>query len=217
MRPRIAAFAPVVCALLAVSTDAHAQAQRSGGGETQKIIQQYQQLASERTQLQAQLADLKKKLDEANSALAAVKKERDGLKAHPGVSPTLLAEANAGKESAEKNLEQSKARMNELIARFRDMAQTLKDTELDRNKARQEIAAIKDDLGQCAMDNAQLAELSSQVLNRYEHVGLFTRASADEPFTQIARTRIQNYADEYREKAEQLKVKKAAPAPVPSP
>jgi chromosome segregation ATPase len=210
MQPPIIAF--TVAVALGASS-AYAQVERSGGGETQKIMQQYQQLAAERTQLQAQLADLKKKLDEANANFAAVKKDRDNLKVHPGVSPALLAEANAGRASAEKTLEQSKVRMNELIARFRDMAQTLKDTESDRNKARQEVAATKDDLGRCAMDNAQLADLSSQVLNRYEHVGLFTRASANEPFTQITRTRIQNYADEYREKAEQLKVKKPVPPP----
>jgi len=213
MRPSFAALAPLVCALLAVSTDALAQAQRSGGGETQKIMQQYQQLAAERIQLQAQAVDLKKKLDDVNAQLAAVKKDRDNLKAHPGVSPALLAESNAGKASAEKTLEQSKARMNELIARFRDMAQTLKETESDRNKVRQDLAVMKDDFGHCAEDNAQLAGLSSAVLDRYEHVGLFTRASADEPFTQISRTRIQNYADEYREKADQLKVKKPVPPP----
>jgi chromosome segregation ATPase len=206
----IIAFA--VVAALGVSC-AYAQVERSGGGETQKIMQQYQQLAAERTQLQAQLADLKKKLDEANANFAAVKKDRDNLKAHPGVSPALLAEANAGKAGAEKNLEQSKARMNELIARFRDMAQTLKETESDRNKVRQDLAVMKDDFGRCAEDNAQLADLSGRVLDRYEHVGLFKRASADEPFTGIARTRIQNYADEYREKAEQLKVKKPASTP----
>jgi chromosome segregation ATPase len=210
MRPL--AFVPVVCALLAVSTGAHAQAQRSGG-ETQKIMQQYQQLAAERTQLQAQAADLKKKLDDANAELAAVKKDRDNLKAHPGVSPALLAESNAGKASAEKNLEQSKARMKELIDRYRDLGQTLKETESDRNKVRQDLAAMKDDFGRCAEDNAQLADLSSRVLDRYEHAGLFTRARAVEPFTQITRTRIQNYADEYREKAEQLKVRKAVPPP----
>jgi peptidoglycan hydrolase CwlO-like protein len=212
MRSPIIAFATAAL-VLAASTGAHAQTQRSGGGETQKIMQQYQQLAAERTQLQAQLTDLKKKLDEANADLASVKKDRDNLKAHPGVSPALLAEANAGKVSAEKNLEQSKARMNELIARFRDMAQTLKETESDRNKVRQELVATKDEFGRCAEDNAQLADLSNRVLDRYEHVGLFKRASADEPFTAITRTRIQNYADEYREKAQQLKVKKPATAP----
>jgi len=210
MRPL--AFAPVVCALLAASTGAHAQAQRSGG-ETQKIMQQYQQLAAERTQLQAQAVDLKKKLDDANAELAAVKKDRDNLKAHPGVSPALLAESNAGKASAEKNLEQSKARMKELIDRYRDLGQTLRETESDRNKVRQDLAVLKDDFGRCAEDNAQLADLGSRVLDRYEHVGLFTRARAVEPFTQITRTRIQNYADEYREKAEQLKIRKAVAPP----
>jgi len=213
MHPAKVASGVAVCVALGTSTYVYAQVERSGAGETQKIMQQYQQLASERTQLQAQLGDLKKKLGEANANLESIKKDRDNLKAHPGVSPALLAESNAGKASAEKSLEQSKARMNELIARYRDLAQTLKETDSDRNKAKQELAAVKDDVGRCAEDNAQLAELTNRVLDRYEQVGLFTRTSADEPFTRITRTRIQNYADEYREKAEQLKIKKAVPPP----
>jgi chromosome segregation ATPase len=204
-----------VAAALSGHRSAIAQAQRSGGGETQKIVQQYQQLAAEKTQLQAQAADLKKKLDDANAELAAVKKERDQLKAHPGVSPALLAESNAAKETAEKNLEQSKARINEIVLKTREIVHSLQETEADRNKVRQDLAAMKDEYGRCAEDNAQLADLNGKVLDRYEHVGFFTRASADEPFTQLTRTRIQNYADEYREKAEQFKVKKPAPAPTP--
>jgi chromosome segregation ATPase len=207
---------PTECWLLAgvlIASGAHSQVQRSGGGESQRIMQQYQQLAAERTALQAQVADLKKQLDAANAQLTAVKKERDLIKAHPGVPPAALAQANAGKEAADKALEQSKARMTELIGRFRDTVQTLRETEADRNKARQELADRTGEVGRCDEDNAQLIELGRQVLDRYEHIGPFTRVSSVELFTQITRTRLQNFADEYREKMEQLKVKKSGDAP----
>jgi hypothetical protein len=42
-------------------------------------------------------------------------------------------------------------------------------------------------------------------------VGLFTKASADEPFTKITRIRIENLADEYRQRAQELRVKKTTP------
>jgi len=48
-------------------------------------------------------------------------------------------------------------------------------------------------------------------LDRYEHVGVFTKASTVEPFTRISRTRIGNIADEYRERALQLRVNGKSP------
>jgi hypothetical protein len=57
----------------------------------------------------------------------------------------------------------------------------------------------------------QLYEINGEILDRYEHVGLFTKVSAAEPFTKITRTRIDNLVIEYRERAQELRVKKATP------
>jgi len=189
----------------------YAQVQRSGGGEAQKFMQQYQQVAAEKTALQAQLAQMKKDLDAANAELAAVKKERDAAKAHVGVSPAAIAQANGAKEAAERNLEQSKQRMTELVGRFREIAANLKDTEADRAKLRKDLSERNSAFDRCAVNNMQLYEVNREILDRYEHVGLFTKVSAAEPFTKITRIRIENLVDEYRERAQELRVKKTAP------
>jgi chromosome segregation ATPase len=189
----------------------HAQTQRSGGGEAQKFMQQYQQLAAEKTALQAQVAQMKKDLDAAHTELAAVKKERDVAKAHTGVSPTAVAQAIGAKETALRNLDQSKQRMSELVVRFREMATNLKDVEADRSTLRRELGERNSAFDKCAEDNLQLFELSSDILKRYEHVGMFTKVSAAEPFTRITRTRLENLVDEYRIKAQDLRVKPRTP------
>jgi division protein CdvB (Snf7/Vps24/ESCRT-III family) len=189
----------------------HAQTQRSGGGEAQKFMQQYQQLAAEKTALQAQVAQMKKDLDASHAELAAVKKERDVAKAHTGVPPTAVAQAIGAKETALRNLEQSKQRMSELVARFRETAINLKDVEADRNTLRRELGERNSAFDKCAEDNLQLFELSSDILKRYEHVGMFTKVSAAEPFTRITRTRLENLVDEYRIKAQELRVKPRTP------
>jgi chromosome segregation ATPase len=189
----------------------HAQTQRSGGGEAQKFMQQYQQLAAEKTVLQAQVAQMKKDLDAAHTELAAVKKERDVAKAHTGVSPTAVAQAIGAKETALRNLDQSKQRMSELVVRFREMATNLKDVEADRSTLRRELGERNSAFDKCAEDNLQLFELSSDILKRYEHVGMFTKVSAAEPFTRITRTRLENLVDEYRIKAQELRVKPRTP------
>src|SRR3982074_1594454 len=108
----------VLAAVLGVQAPSYAQTQRSGGGEAQKFMQQYQQLAAEKTALQAQGAQMKKDLDAAHTEVAAMKKERDVAKAHTGVSPTAVAQAIGAKETALRNLDQSKQRMSELVVRF---------------------------------------------------------------------------------------------------
>ena len=200
---------------IVAGTPATAQVQRSGGGsESQKIMQQYQQVAAEKTALQAQVAQMKKDLDGTKADLAAMKKERDALKARAaGAAGTAaaVAELSASKQAAEKSLEVSKQRMTELVARFRETATNLKDVEADQAKTRKVLDDRNSAFDKCAADNFQLYEISRDVLDRYEHVGLFTKVSAVEPFTKITRTRLENIVDEYRARAEELRMKKQKP------
>jgi chromosome segregation ATPase len=190
-----------------------AQTQRSGGGssEAQKFMQQYQQVAAEKTALQAQLAQMKKDLDAANAELAAVKQERNAAKAHMDASAAAITQAASAKEVSDKALEQSKQRMTELVAKFRETATNLKEIEADRAKLRDELAKRSAAFDTCAANNVQLGTINSEILDRYEQVGLFTKVSASEPFTKITRTRIENLVDEYRARAQELQVKKTTP------
>ena len=211
MRHRYWVTLAMAASMCGAQAPLYAQVQRSGGGEVQKFMQQYQQVSAEKTALQAQLAQMKKDLDAAHTELAAVKKERDAAKAHVGVSPAAIAQANSAKEAAERNVEQSKQRMTELVGRFRETATNLKDAEADRAKLRKDLSDRNSAFDACAVDNLQLYEINRDILDRYEHIGLFTKVSANEPFTKITRIRIENLVDEYRERAQALRVKKTTP------
>ena len=63
----------------------------------------------------------------------------------------------------------------------------------------------------CAENNVELYDISRDVLYRYEHTGLFTQASASEPFTKITRVRIENLVDRYRARAAELQTKARTP------
>jgi chromosome segregation ATPase len=186
-----------------------AQTQRSGG-EAQKFMQQYQQISGEKAALQAQVEKLKKDLDAANAGLAAMTKERDALKARSGGSAAALAQLTASKNTAETSLDTYKQRVNELVGHYRETAGNLKEAEADRTKLRQDLAERDKAIDTCVAHNMELVDMNREILDRYEHVGLFTKASASEPFTRITRTRLENIADEYRQRAEELKVKKSA-------
>jgi chaperonin cofactor prefoldin len=189
---------------------ARAQIERSGGGETQKFIQQYQQVSAEKTALAAQLAQMKKDLDAAQSELASTRKERDALKTRVAAAGAV-AQLTASRDADQKNLGIYKQRMEEMIARYRDLATQLKEVEADRSKQVKDLGERKAAFDKCAQNNAQLYTIIGEVLDRYEHVGLFTKVSADEPFTRITRTRIENLADEYRQRAQENRTQKPAP------
>jgi chromosome segregation ATPase len=202
----------LLASVLAAAPPVFAQTQRSGGGgDAQKFMQQYQQLAAEKTSLQSQLVQMKKDLDAAQTALAAAKKERDALKAHAGGSSAAVARLTASKEAAEKGLEQSKQRMNELVGRFRDMATNLKEVEADRTSLRKTLDERNQAFDQCAENNLQLYEINGEILNRYEHGGRFGKSTVAEPFTKLARIRMENLVDEYRARALEMRVKKKTP------
>jgi chromosome segregation ATPase len=211
MSPRITRVGLVLA--FAAAAPLHAQVQRSSGGESQKIMQQYQQIAAEKTALQSQLAQMKTELDAAKTELASAKKERDALKAHVGEGAAAAAATvrlSGEKEAAEKSAEQNKQRLTELVARFRETANNLKEVEADRSNLRGELQERATAYDECAEANLGLFEVTSDLLNRYEHIGPFTKISSAEPFTRITRTRIENLVDEYRERALELRVKKQA-------
>ncbi len=207
MNPRLSTLGLLLAFLATPSV--HAQTERSGG-EAQKFMQQYQQLAAEKTAMQAQMAQMKKDLDTAQTELAAAKKERDALKAHATGSTAAVAQVTASKDAAEKSLEQYKQRLGELVTKFRDMATNLRDVEAERTQLHKTLDERSAAFDRCAENNQQLYDINLDILNRYEHVGPFTKVSSIEPFTRITRTRLDNLVVETRERAEALRVKKSA-------
>lgn len=206
----------LLAATVFASFSAQAQTQRSGG-EAQKFMQQYQQVAAEKTALQAQVAQIKKDLDTAKNDLAAMKKERDLAKVHTGISPVAVAQATSARDSAVRELEQFKQSMTKLENRFRELANNLKEVEADRFKVRKDLVERDTAFDTCAENNMQLYAINGEILDRYEHVGLFTKVSAAEPFTRLTRTRLENLADQYRIHAQELRIKKRAPVPALTP
>jgi chromosome segregation ATPase len=190
-----------------------AQTERSGG-EAQRFMQQYQQISAEKSALQSQLAEAKKDLDTANGQIASLKKERDELKAHASgtsaASAAAISQANASKDAAEKSVEQYKQRLAELVTKFREMATNMRDIEADRTQLHKTLDERDAAFDRCAENNQQLYDINRDILDRYDHVGPFTKVSTVEPFTRITRTRLDNLVVETQARAEALRLKKAA-------
>jgi chromosome segregation ATPase len=198
---------------LAWAQGALAQVQRSGGGANAQLAQQYQQVVAERAQLQADNDKLKKQLDDAKKQLQAAQQQLGATKKGATASAAQIAAAQAAAQASAQSLEQSKSRMQELVGRFRDTAVTLRGVESERSQLQQQLAQSKSDFDRCAERNYQLYQLDAEVLDRYEHEGTLSHVARAEPFTRIKRVQVENLVDEYKVRAEELRVQRATPAP----
>jgi chromosome segregation ATPase len=206
----------IVAVLLTAGTYTSAFAQVSRGGSNSgantQLMMQLQQAQTERAQLQAENSKLKKESEDLKKQLATAQTQLTASKAGADRNQAAVAAARASNESTQKSLDDAKARMNELVGRFRDTVTTMRGIESERSQLRQQLAASQSSYDQCAVTNDSLYQINKEVLDRYEHQGAFSYMARAEPFTRIKRTQIENQSLEYRQRAEELRVKKAAGA-----
>lgn len=193
------------CASIA---NAEAQTQRTGDANA-RATQQVQQLSAERTQLKAENDKLKQEIEAIKKSLSAATSSQNALQQRLKAAESASAREGAATQQNTEALEKSRAQMQELIGRYRETAQTLKDVETDRNVARGDLKSRERELQKCVESNVGLYELNKEVLDRYEKKGMFTSLAEKEPFTQIQRTRLENLIDSYKDRAADLRLETA--------
>jgi chaperonin cofactor prefoldin len=204
-----------LCGALAANT-AMAQVQRSGGSSgaaNAQLMMQYQQASTERAQLQADNAKLKKDLEDLKKQLDAANKLAAASKAGVSRDSAQLAAAQAANDRGAKDLADAKGKMQELVGKFRETITQMRGIESERSQLQQQLAQSKTAFDQCADRNYSLYQVDNEVLDRYAHEGAFSHMASSEPFTRIKRTQIDNLVLEYKERAQELRVKKPDAAP----
>jgi hypothetical protein len=223
--PLARAFAALVLVgSVSLALPASAQVQRGGGNPNAQLYQEYQQAVADRTQLQADNAKLKKDLEELKKQLALAKQQAASTVSGAHRSDAALAAAQAANEASTRSLDDLKGKMQELISRFRDTIGQLQGVETERTQLRAQLNESQSAFDKCAESNYALYKVDAEVLDRYAHQGPFSYLARAEPFTQLKRTQIDNLVLEYRQRAEELRMKKgtspgsvAAPAPAAPP
>jgi len=182
---------------------ARGQEARGGGGAVSaQMVAELQRLGAEETSLKAENSQLKEQV-------AAAEKERDALK--KGAQATdlrvksgqaALARSTAQEAASQQKIAQLQAGMQQLIAKFRDLAATLRKVEIEDATTKQTLAMRQSDLATCSQHNHALYRLDDEVLTHFERQGFFSRLASDEPFTRIKRTQLENFAIESRGKAD---------------
>ena len=211
-------IAAVICTVgLVAGNVALAQTARSGGNANAQLLQQMQQLASERTAMQAENAHLKKDLDDVRKERDQLKKAQLAVDQRAKSSEAALARTTAQRESTEQELTQLKAKMQELIGKFRETLQTLRDAETQQAATKTVLAAHDRDLKTCIDRNLALYKLNGEVLTRMEKRGVWARVAEAEPFTKIKRVELENLVDDYKARALDQRVAPSSAPPAGGP
>jgi chromosome segregation ATPase len=214
-----AVLATVTLAGLATLTAGVAQAQESrggGGAVSAQMVAQLQQFSAENTSLQAENAQLKQQLATAQNERDALKKGQQSTESRMKSSQVALARSTAEDTSDQQKFAALQASTQQLIAKFRELVETLRKTEIEDAANKQTLAMRQQDLSVCTQHNQALYKLDDDVLAHFERQGFLTRLASDEPFTRIERVRLENFADESHGRAEEQQYS-PAPAAVPSP
>jgi len=159
--------------------------------------------------LQAENSRLKKELEDAKGKVQAASKEASGSKQGVASLRAALAQAQASKQSSEALREQTQARLSDLLDKYRQNTGALAGVETERGQLRQDLAAATGRLDVCAQRNVALYDAMNQALDKVGRGGFFTAMGRAEPFTKIERVRLENMVDEYRARAEELKLKQS--------
>jgi chromosome segregation ATPase len=214
MRRSLVHAAVALLLTASVTSAAWAQTARSGGSASAQLVQQMQQLASERTSLQAENARLKKELDDIRKERDQYKNAQKSVDARVKTSAAELAQSANQRQNLEAELKQTKDKTEQLIAKFRETLQTLREVETDRTTLKQTLATRDKDLKVCTDRNVALYQLNGEILTHMEHESTWSRLARAEPFTQIKRVQLENLADGYKARA---KDQQLPPAPADSP
>jgi SMC interacting uncharacterized protein involved in chromosome segregation len=194
-----------VCTAVATSSSAFAQTERSGNADT-RVMQQLQQISSERAALQAENAKLKQELEQARKDLQKASSGRAALESRARALEANAGRGEAASKQSEEQMERTRGQLNELITKFRETTQTLREVETDRSTVKGQLAVKEREFKTCVDRNAGLYNLNAEVLDRMENRGLWSALTEREPFTKLKRVELENLIDEYKSRADELRL-----------
>jgi chromosome segregation ATPase len=195
----------ITLCLLAVA--AQAQTQRSGNADA-RVAQQLQQLTNEKVALQTENNKLKQELEQVKAQLQKSASATKDLETRNRTLQSASTSRASSDQQTETQLERTRGQLQELVTKFRETAQTLRDVETERATAKSQLAAKEREFKVCVDRNAALYQLNDEVLDRMEDRGFWSQLAEREPFTKLKRTQLENLIDDYRYRVDELRVEK---------
>ena len=196
-----------VCRLLAallvtgfLAPAALADADKDAKKESRRMQAQLSAAQKEIAALAAQVDDLKKQIGDLGSKSAALEKKSGGQRKQ-------FTELTEKYQETDKNLQL-------MTQQYSDTSKALQQLQKEKE---QEQKRLSGDIEVCEKKNAQLYQISVELMDKYQSKGVFTSLLQAEPFTQLEKVKMQNLLQEYRDKAEAAKIASTrAPVALPA-
>jgi chromosome segregation ATPase len=185
-------------ALLAAPAADRAQTARSGGdaGANAQLVQQLQQLGSERTALEGENAHLKSQLESVRRDRDALKSGKESDERKFTAVQAVVAKAVAVQEAKDKELAAARARLEEYLAKTDENERALEQAQATRAAVGEEGARHRAELDECAHRNERLYAVSGSLLDDLDAGGHRSAARSD-PFIAQTRDELAHYLDDY--------------------
>jgi cell division septum initiation protein DivIVA len=171
-------------------------------------MQQVQQLTAERTALQGDNDKLKKEVEALKAQVTKLEGSQGALERKAQAAEVATARLNNSTSANAEALERSRVQMRDLVEKFRETADNLKNVEIAKNNVNLELKGKEQEVKSCVDRNVGLYELNSEILAKMEDRGFWSSLGSKEPFTRVARTRLENLIDDYRYRVDELRVER---------
>jgi len=154
-------------------------------------------LLSDKAQLEQEKKALSGKVDALNKQVAADKEKLDQL------------------DAKQKELDDTKESLGKWKTAYEQIQTAAVKSEAERAKLASESIILKRKLEDRERKNLELFKTANEILTRYEKFGLGEALSAKEPFTGIARVKLENQVQDYQDKIADERVKPENERPKP--
>jgi chromosome segregation ATPase len=187
-------FISVTTSAFAADQDARAQqAMRAMTSRLRAAETERDSLQAAKVQSDQEKKALTEKLDALSKQSAAESKE--------------LVAASARLAELEAESTQMKDSLQKLEATQGQAVQIAKKTEAERAKLAEQVIELQRKVADRETKNLALFKLANEILTRYERFGLGDALAAKEPFTGLARVKLENYVQDYQDKIADQRVK----------
>jgi len=154
-------------------------------------------LLSDKAQLEQEKKALSGKVDGLNKQVAADKEKLDQL------------------DAKQKELDDTKESLGKWKTAYEQIQTAAQKSEAERAKLASESIILKRKVEDRERKNLELFKTANEILTRYEKFGLGEALSAKEPFTGIARVKLENQVQDYQDKIADERVKPENERPKP--
>lgn len=204
----------MILALSSVGFSAMAEVRRppAGGVDTaalaraQAQAEMEEKAASANAAREAAVADVKKQ----QAQVAELKRQNDDLLKRNEVLRNRILEmldsvtkGQANQASMNDKLQKDRERVQEMVAKFRDTVQVLKQVESERSGLKTSLDQRDRQVAECTAKNDQLYKANLEAVERYNNKGVWQALAEREPLTQIQRAKNETWSEEFKRKNEQ--------------